>query len=121
MKKLTCFLTLVAFFVGFGTLQAAEAKVFLDRVEKSMKISGQMASGKVPYNSRAAVKEMINIQNAVKAFDKTGRKTAPKNVASCADKLKVYSVKGAVAAKAGHGAFKSVYGNLLNGYKDCKK
>lgn len=121
MKKLSLILTLVAVVGGGASLQAAEAKGFLVSVEKSMKISGQMASGKVPYNSATAVKEMKNIQKAVVDFEKSGKRGASKDVVSCAAKLKSYSAKGAVAAKAGYGAFKSVYGNLLNGYKDCKK
>ena len=121
MKKLSLVLILMAVVGGGASVQAAEAKGFLVSVEKSMKISGQMASGKVPYNSATAVKEMKNIQNAVKAFETSDLKTASKDVVRCAAKLKTYSAKGAVAAKAGYGAFKSVYGNLLNGYKDCKK
>ena len=121
MKKLTLLFAMVAMVVGLGSVQAAGAKTFLESVDKAMKISGQMASGKVPYNPARAVKEMKNIQNAVKQFETAGVASAPKNVVSCATKLKTASVKGATAAKAGQGAFKAAYGDLLNGYKVCLK
>ena len=119
MKKLTVIVALIAMAIGFGPVHAAGAKAFLETINKSMKISGQMASGKVPYNPARAVKEMKNIQKAVKAFESSGE-SAPKNVVSCASKLKSASLKGAKAAKAGQGAFKAAYGDLLNGYKVCQ-
>lgn len=105
----------------FTPVQAAGASAFLDRVDKSMKISGQMASGKVPYNPVRAVKEMENIQKAVQEFQSDGQAGAATNVVSCAAKLKAASEKGAAAAKAGVGAFKAVYGDLLTSYKSCQE
>lgn len=105
--------------LGFSSAQAAGAKVFLDNIDKSMKISGQMASGKVPYNPVRAVKEMKNIQAAVKALETGGTTGVAKNVVNCAAKLKKASLKGATAAKAGQGAFKAVYGDLLVAHKTC--
>lgn len=123
MNKQTLYTALVALVfgvvMGLSPLKAAGAKVFLDSVDKSIKISGQMASGKVPYNPVRAVKEMVNIQKAVQAFESGGTAGAPKHVVSCAGKLKAASSKGASAAKAGQGAFKAAYGDLWNGYQEC--
>lgn len=120
----TMLVVAIAAFVSgalFTPLQAAGATAFLERVDKSIKISGQMASGKVPYNPVRAVKEMVNIQKAVQEFQSDGQAGAPTNVVSCAAKLKAASLKGAAAAKAGVGAFKAVYGDLLTSYKSCQK
>lgn len=119
MKKQTFIVALVAMMMGLTSGQAAGAKAFLDSVDKSIKISGQMATGKVPYNPARAVKEMNNILNAVRAFESSGAAGAPSHVVKCAGKLKVASTKGASAAKAGQGAFKAAYGDLLNGYQAC--
>ncbi len=119
MQKQTLIVALVALIMGLGSVQAAGANVFLDSVDKSIKISGQMAAGKVPFNPVRAVKEMMNIQNAVKSFEASGKAGAPGHVVSCASKLKVASAKGASAAKAGQGAFKAAYGDLVNSYKEC--
>lgn len=105
---------------GLAPAHAAGGKTFIDSVDKSIKISGQMASGKVPYNPARAVKEMISIQNAVKVFEASEASGAPKKIVDCAAQLKAASIKGAAAAKAGVGAFKAVYGDLLNGYKSCQ-
>lgn len=121
MKKQTILFTIMVMVIGLSPVHAAGAKGFLESIDKAMKISGQMASGKVPYNPARAVKEMNNIQKAVKAFETAGTQEAPKNVVSCATQLKRASLKGASAAKAGQGAFKAAYGDLLNGYKVCQK
>lgn len=120
MKKFMLIAGVMTLLAGFGTAQAAAGTAFLDSVDKSLKISGQMASGKIPYNPARAVKEMMNIQNAVKAFESGESAGAPKSVVSCAAQLKAASQKGAAAAKAGVGAFKAVYGDLLSSYKNCK-
>lgn len=125
MKKLTQVIAVMALFSAVGMAQMSGASAagadaaFMDALDKSMKISGQMASGKVPYNPAKAVKEMVNIQNAVVAFQEAGDKSAPKTMVDCAALLKVASAKGAAAAKAGQGAFKAAYGDLLTGYKAC--
>jgi len=121
MKKQTILLATMVMVLGLSPAHAADAKGFLESVDKAMKISGQMASGKVPYNPSRAVKEMNNIQQAVKVFETAGTQEASKNVVSCANQLKRASSKGVSAAKAGQGAFKAAYGDLLNGYKDCQK
>ena len=120
MKKRTLIVAFSVLMLGLGSAHAAGAKVFLDSVDKSMKISGQMAAGKVPFNPARAVKEMVSILNAVKEFEASGTAGAPGHVVACAGKLKVASAKGASAAKAGQGAFKAAYGDLVNSYKECQ-
>ncbi len=120
MKKLTVIFAVMALFGGVATAQAAGAQsAFLEQVNKSMKISGQMASGKVPYNPAKALKEMKNIQKAVVDFQTNEASTATKNLVDCAALLKKASAKGAAAAKAGPGAFKAAYGDLVTGHKAC--
>ncbi len=119
MKKLKLMVAVLAFFGGIVSAQAAgEHVAFMDDVDKAMKISGQMASGKVPYNPARAVKEMKNIQKAVASYEASGS-SGPKTVAECATLLKAASTKGAYAAKAGQGAFKAAYGDLVTSYKAC--
>lgn len=120
MKNITLTLAVMAVVGGLSTAQAASDKsAFLEAVNKSMKISGQMASGKVPFNPAKAVKEMKNIQKAVVAFQADEAAQAPKNLVSCATLLKKASTKGEAAAKAGQGAFKAAYGDLVTGHKAC--
>lgn len=120
MKKLSLVFAIVTLFSGLATAQAAAEKTaFLDAVNKSMKISGQMASGKVPYNPAKALKEMNNIQKAVVSFETNEAASAAKNLVDCAGLLKKASTKGATAAKAGKGAFKAAYGDLVTGLKAC--
>ena len=120
MKKLTVIFAVMALFGGVATAQAAGAQsAFLEQVNKSMKISGQMASGKVPFNPAKALKEMKNIQKAVVAFQTNEAAKASKNLVDCAALLQKASTKGAAAAKAGQGAFKAAYGDLVNGHKAC--
>lgn len=121
MKRLSLFVVVVALLAGITSANAAADKAFLPTLDKAMKISGQMASGKVPYNPVKAVKVMKNIQDAVTAFETKEAAGAPKNVVDCAALLKKASLKGAAAAKAGQGAFKAAYGDLLTGYKLCTK
>lgn len=105
---------------GLSPVKAAGGQAFLDSVDKSIKIAGQMASGKVPYNPARAVKEMKSIQKAIATFETDEASSASANIKSCASQLKAASMKGEAAAKAGVGAFKAVYGDLLNSYKACK-
>ena len=120
MKNITLTLALMAVVGGFSTAQAASDKsAFLEAVNKSMKISGQMASGKVPFNPAKALKEMKNIQKAVVEFQTNEAAKASKNLVDCAALLQKASTKGAAAAKAGQGAFKAAYGDLVNGHKAC--
>jgi transcriptional regulator GlxA family with amidase domain len=120
MKKLTLILAVMALFGGVATAQAAgEQSAFLEQVNKSMKISGQMASGKIPFNPAKALKEMKNIQKAVVAFQTNEAPKASKNLVDCAALLQKASTKGAAAAKAGQGAFKAAYGDLVTGHKVC--
>ena len=120
MKKMTHIFAVMAVLGGVSTAQAAgDNSAFLDAVNKSMKISGQMASGKVPFNPAKAVKEMKNIQKAIVAFQTTEASSAPKPLVDCAALLKKASTKGEAAAKAGQGAFKAAYGDLVTGYKAC--
>lgn len=126
MKRITLGLAIVMSVVGLtisgiSAVQAANAQqVFVASVDKALKISGQMANGKVPYNPAKAAKAMESIKKAVVKFEADGMSGAPKNVADCAKSLKTGSSKGVVAAKAGQGAFKAVYGTLVKSFKGCK-
>ncbi len=127
MNRVTLAIAMILTLAGFiatagvsAALAAGEQAAFIASVDKSLKISGQMASGKVPYNPGRAVKAMKNISKAVAIFEKSGMAGAPKKVTDCATGLKAASAKGAVAAKAGQGAFKAVYGDLVKSFKDCK-
>lgn len=120
MKRVTLIIAVVLAVVGISTVHAGDAQQdFVASVDKALKISGQMASGKVPYNPARATKEMLKLTKAVETYQAAGLENAPKELVDCTKKLKTTSNKGVVAAKAGKGAFKAVYGDLVESYKEC--